>query len=98
MMPPNLSGAFQSPISMTAEAHIRAGDLKSALSTLHESIKKNPADPKLRIFLFQLLCVNGEWEKALTQLNLVADVDPDSMLLAQIFRPVIQCEALRAEV
>lgn len=83
---------------MTAEEHIRAGDLKSALSTLHESIKKNPADPKLRIFLFQLLCVNGEWEKALTQLNLVADVDPDSMLLAQIFRPVVQCEALRAEV
>jgi type VI secretion system protein ImpE len=83
---------------MTAEEHIRAGDLEGALQALHDAIKKNPADAKLRVFLFQLLCVNGQWEKALTQLNLIADISPDSMLLAQIFRPVIQCEALRSEV
>ena len=83
---------------MTAEEYIRAGDLDGALSTLREAIKKDPADSKLRVFLFQLLSVNGDWEKALTQLNLIADISPDSMLLAQIFRPVIQCEALRAEV
>lgn len=83
---------------MTAEEYIRAGDLDGALSTLREAIKKDPADSKLRVFLFQLLSVNGDWEKALTQLNLIADISPDSMLLAQIFRPVVQCEALRAEV
>ena len=83
---------------MTAEEYIRAGDLDGALSTLREAIKKDPADSKLRVFLFQLLSVNGDWEKALTQLNLIADINPDSMLLAQIFRPVVQCEALRAEV
>jgi type VI secretion system protein ImpE len=42
--------------------------------------------------------VNGNWEKALTQLSLVADLNSDTMLLAQIFRPVVQCEALREEV
>ncbi len=83
---------------MTAEEHIRAEDLPAAMAALHEAIKKDPADAKLRIFLFQLLSVNGEWEKALTQLNLIADISPDSMILAQIFRPVVQCEALRAEV
>ena len=83
---------------MTAEEHIRAGDLDGALGALREAIKKDPADSKLRVFLFQLLSVNGDWEKALTQLNLIADISPDSMLLAQIFRPVVQCEALRAEV
>jgi type VI secretion system protein ImpE len=83
---------------MTAEEYIRTGDLDGALRVLHDSIKKNPSDSKLRVFLFQLLCVNGQWEKALTQLSLVADLDADSMLLAQIFRPVIQCEALRNEV
>jgi type VI secretion system protein ImpE len=83
---------------MTAEENIRAGDLEGALRVLHESIKKNPADSKLRVFLFQLLCVNGQWEKALTQLSLVANLDADAMLLAQIFQPVIQCEALRQEV
>ena len=83
---------------MTAEEHIRAGDLGAAMSTLREAIKKDPADSKLRVFLFQLLSVNGDWEKALTQLNLIADISPESMVLAQIFRPVVQCEALRAEV
>lgn len=83
---------------MTAEEYIRKGDLDAALGVLRDAIRKDSADPKLRVFLFQLLCVNGDWEKALTQLNLVADISPDSMLLAQIFRPVIQCEALRAEV
>lgn len=83
---------------MTAEQYVRAGDLDKALSAVRDDIRKNPADPKLRIFLFQLLSVNGDWEKALTQLNLVGDIGPDCMLLAQIFRPLIQCEALRAEV
>jgi type VI secretion system protein ImpE len=83
---------------MTAEEHIRAGDLDGAMSALRDAIRKDPADSKLRVFLFQLLSVNGEWEKALTQLNLIADISADSMLLAQIFRPVVQCEALRAEV
>ena len=83
---------------MTAEEYIRKGDLNGALLALREAIKKDPADPKLRVFLFQLLSVNGDWEKALTQLNLIADISPDSMLLAQIFRPVVQCEALRTEV
>jgi len=83
---------------MTAEEHIRAGNLQEAWEALRESIRKDPADWKLRVFLFQLLSVNGEWEKALTQLNLIAEMGSDCMLLAQIFRPVVQCEALRAEV
>lgn len=83
---------------MTAQEFIRAGDLDSALLSLREAIKNDPSDYKLRIFLFQLLSVNGSWDKALTQLNLVGDIGPDCKLLAQIFLPVIQCEALRAEV
>ena len=83
---------------MTAEEFIRSGDLDGALRSLHEAIKKNPADSKLRVFLFQMHCVNGNWDKALTQLSLLADISADTMLLAQIFRPVIQCEALREEV
>ena len=66
---------------MTAEEYIRAGDLDGAMASVRDAIKKDPADSKLRIFLFQLLSVTGDWEKALTQLNLIADISPDSMLL-----------------
>jgi type VI secretion system protein ImpE len=84
--------------TMTAEEHLRTGQPDEALAALRESVKKAPADPKLRIFLFQLLCVQGEWEKALTQLQVLGDMDADSAMLAQIFRPVVECEQLRSEV
>ena len=31
--------------------------------------------PKLRVFLFQLLCVLGQWERALNQLNVASELD-----------------------
>ena len=83
---------------MNAEDYLRSGQLEEALASLRESVKKSPADAKLRIFLFQLLCVVGSWDKALTQLQVLSDMDADSMLMAQIYTPVLHCEALRAEV
>jgi len=83
---------------MNAEEHLRAGRLEEALATLQDSVKASPADPRLRIFLFQLLSVLGAWDRALTQLQVLHEMDPASKLLAQIFQPVLNCEALRAEV
>jgi type VI secretion system protein ImpE len=83
---------------MTAEEAVKAGRLDDALAALQNAIRQAPADAKLRRFLFQLQCVLGNWEKALTQLQILSDMDSESMLLASIFQPVIQCELLRAEV
>lgn len=83
---------------MNAEEYLRSGQLDEALANVRESVKKSPADPKPRIFLFQLLSVLGQWEKALTQLQVLSEMDADSMLLARIFTPVLHCEALRTEV
>lgn len=83
---------------MTAEDCIRSGDLDAALKRLQDEIRANPSKAELRVFLFQLLCVLGRWDRAMTQLNVVADMDPKSLLMASIYRPVLNCEALRAEV
>jgi type VI secretion system protein ImpE len=83
---------------MTAEEHLQAGRLDEALTTLQDAVRKSPGDGRLRIFLFQLLSVMGNWQRALTQLNVLAEMDADSMLLARIFTPVLNCEALRAQV
>ena len=56
-----------------AEAALRAGDPASALKHLTAAVKAKPADAKLRIFMAQLLCVVGQWERAHTQLNVVAE-------------------------
>ena len=83
---------------MTAEELVKAGQLDAALAELQKQVRANAADPKLRVFLFQLLAVRGDWERALTQLNLAADMKPENLLMAQVCRAALQCEALRADI
>ncbi|SEK03391.1 type VI secretion system protein ImpE [Cribrihabitans marinus] len=83
---------------MTPEEHLRSGDLTQALSTLQDKIRADPADPKLRIFLFQLLCVLGDWNRAITQLKLSAELDPLATMMAQTYREAIICEVYREKV
>ncbi len=83
---------------MTAAELIRNARLTEGLATLQNEIRQHPGDERLRIFLFQLECVLGRLDKALNQLQTVASLNPETMLLAQIFRPVIACESLRREV
>ena len=58
-----------------AEAKLRAGDLAGCLSDLQIAVRKEPAQAKPRVFLAQLLMVTGEWDRALTQLAVVSDLD-----------------------
>jgi type VI secretion system protein ImpE len=81
-----------------AEECIKAGDLGAALSELQNAVRNDPAKPEYRTFLFQLLCVMGDWNRALTQLNVVADMDSSTLLMAQTYRELLLCEAFRAEV
>lgn len=83
---------------MTSQEFVKTGDLGAALASAQAAVRNDPADPKARIFLFQLQCVLGNWEKALTQLQVLAELDADCMLLAQMFRPVLACEMVRAEI
>src|SRR5262245_34304438 len=83
---------------MTAQDALAVGKPDEALITLQNEIRARPDDPKLRILLYQPHSVLGNWPKALTQLQVIAGIDPDTTLLAQIFQPVINCEALRASV
>lgn len=83
---------------MEAKEHLQAGRLREALASLQGAVRKNPADVALHIFLFELHSILGEWEKALRHLQIISDLDSNSLLLAQGFRPAIQCEVLRTEV
>jgi type VI secretion system protein ImpE len=81
-----------------AERAIRDGDPQSALRLLQDEVRRQPARADLRVFLFQLLSVLGQWERALTQLNVAADLDAKTLAMAQMYREAIRCELLRAEV
>ena len=85
-------------IQQTAEQSLRDGDLVQALQQLQEQVRANPGDAKLRIFLFQLLAVLGQWERALTQLEVASNLDVSALAMTQMYREAIRCEVLRAQV
>jgi type VI secretion system protein ImpE len=68
------------------------------LVQLQNQIKKDPANAKLRTFLFQLLAVLGEWDRALTQLNVSGDLDAANLAMVQTYREAIACEVLRKQI
>ena len=83
---------------MQAEEHLKNGNLDGALSALQEKIRGDAGNAKLRIFLFQLLCVRGDWNRAIQQLKVAAEMDPLAVPMAQTYREGIICEVYREKV
>ncbi len=81
-----------------AEQHLQEGNLAEALVQLQNQVKKDPANAKFRTFLFQLLAVLGQWERALTQLNVAGDLDAANLPMVQTYREAIACEVLRTKI
>jgi type VI secretion system protein ImpE len=81
-----------------AEQSLREGDPVAALAQLQEQVRANPADAKLRLFLLQLLCVVGQWERALNQLKVASGLDPIVLAMAQMYGEAVRCEVMRREV
>jgi type VI secretion system protein ImpE len=81
-----------------AERAARDGHIEEALTKLQEEIRREPAKSALRVFLFQLLCVTGQWARALTQLDVAAELDAGTLAMVQMYREAIRCEMLRAAV
>lgn len=74
------------------------GSLADELARVQKDIRGTPGDEKLRIYLFQLLAVQGKWQRALEQLQLCAKLSDKALPMAQTYREAIRCEILRADV
>lgn len=72
--------------------------LAQQLAELQSQVKRDPSSAKLRVHLFQLLCVIGNWPRALGQLQVSAQLDPLALPMAQMYREAIRCEMCRSEV
>jgi type VI secretion system protein ImpE len=85
-------------VAAAAELSLKNGDLSAALAQLQDEIRAKPADAALRVFLFQLLCVRGEWERALNQLKVASGLDAAALAMAQTYGEAVRCEAIRRDV
>jgi len=81
-----------------AEELLRKGELDEALAKLQDQVRDDPSKAELRMFLFQLLSVMGDWKRAMTQLNVAAELDGEKMLVAEICRPALEAEPFRTAV
>jgi type VI secretion system protein ImpE len=77
---------------------IRQGRAREALEALQAEVRADASNAKHRVFLFQLLCVLGQWERALQQLDVAGQLDPANLLMCQMYRQALACEAVRREV
>jgi len=84
--------------TMCVEELVQAGELDQALSAIKDEVRAHPDRVEPRTKLFHLLCVMGDWERALTQLNIAVELDASLLLMAQIYRPALAIEAMRTEV
>jgi len=77
---------------------IKLGDLAEALKTIQQNVRKNPADAKQRVLLFQIQVILGQWDKARTQLDVLKDLDNMAQFMVQTYQQVLLCEGVRKDV
>ena len=80
------------------EEILREGKIEDALARLQDQVRKEPANPKHRVFLFQLLAIVGDWNRALTQLAVLKDMDASTIPMVQAYTEAVRCEVLRADI
>jgi type VI secretion system protein ImpE len=83
---------------MLAEQSLREGRIEEALAELQSHVRKAPDNADYRVFLFQLLCVLGDWDRARAQLKVLGELNPASLPLVHVYGTAITCELLRGEV
>ncbi|HWE72375.1 MAG TPA: type VI secretion system accessory protein TagJ [Stellaceae bacterium] len=83
---------------MDALEALRRNDPEGALAALLNQVRGDPANAKLRVFLFQLCCIMGDWARAKTQLDVATGMDDGALLMSRIYGDALTCEAERQKV
>ena len=85
-------------LATAAEQALKDGEPAAALKLLQEEVRAHSANAKLRVFLFQLLAVLGQWERALNQLEVAGTLEASTLAMVQTYREAVRCELLREQV
>lgn len=83
---------------MTSEgdALLASGNLEDLRRSLIDVVKRAPQDEGARMYLWQVMAVQGDWDKALTQLRTLATVAGETQMLATVYHQAIAAEKQRA--
>jgi len=83
---------------MTAREYYQAGKLNEAIQALGSDLRNDPANTQKRIFLFELLCFAGEYDRAEKHLEVLAQAGPDAATGALLYRAALAAERSRRDL
>lgn len=75
-----------------AKTQLDAGDLRGAIESALSTVKANPTNEGARIFLFELSCYSGDWERAERQLEVIGHQDINAAIGTLIYRQNFKAE------
>lgn len=83
---------------MGARELFQSGKLDEAVQALGAEVRDNPSDVRRRTFLFELLCFQGQYDRAEKHLNVLADATPDARMGALLYVSALHAERLRQQM
>ncbi|WP_233838003.1 type VI secretion system accessory protein TagJ [Paraburkholderia sp. ZP32-5] len=84
--------------ALTLQSWLNTQTLAELKAQTIDNVRRHPSNVRERWLLFELLCVDGEWERALQQLQTWATLEPEGASRAHLYHGLIQSEMFRAEV
>jgi type VI secretion system protein ImpE len=80
----------------TVNSLVAAGDLAGARRALVDAVRCAPSEQRSRMFLCQILCLDGAWDSARSQLRALAQLSSEAQMLSVAYAQAIDAERLRA--
>ena len=77
---------------MNAKELLDANQLSAAILELNQAVKRHPTDPRIRTFLFELLCFDGAHERAARQLEVLGAQDEPAEIGVEFYRKLLQAD------
>lgn len=79
-----------------AKKLLESGDLTGAIAAVLAFVRDNPTNIPARIFLFELSCFSGDWDRAEKQLDVIGHQDANAMIGSMIYRQNFKAERDRS--
>jgi type VI secretion system protein ImpE len=83
---------------MDAKQLLESGRLTAAIEQLNRDVRAHPADPRLRTFLFEALCLAGDYERAQRQLDVLGKLNVQLEGGISFYHAVLAAEQSRMAV
>lgn len=81
-----------------ADDLLSRGDISGARDLLTEQVRSDPGNFQVRMFLFQIFALTGEWKRAKSQLDVMTKLDPAAQMLSVAYSQCIEAEQVRRDI